>query len=1060
VKQIMVGTLFVCSLFGQNAEVSGFVRDASGAVIPAAKVRVINQDTATERVTTPDGSGLYSVPALPPGHYRMTASADGFETESRNDITVETAQDVRIDFTLKIGTSKEVVTVSGNQIYLNQSDATVSTVVDRQFVENIPLNGETLQSLLTLVPGVSMVPGSGQVGYQGEITVNGQRTEANYFTVDGVSANSGAKIDNETGGAGYSGAIPGMTIIGTTQTMVSLDDLQEFRAATSTYSAEFGRTPGGQFAFTTRSGTNSYHGTLFDDFRNDALDAANWFNHYYNPAIDVLNTPNDFPKAAERQNDFGGTVGGPVKIPGLYDGKDKTFIFVSYEGMRLVQPVPPSNWVVPDLAMRAAAPAALRPFLNAYAIQNGSELTQSPGLANYILVYSEPSGVDSASVRIDHSFGNKLQVFARYADSPSGGWYFNDLPIHDNIRVNTQSITLGATSMITPTQTNELRFNFTYNASGEHEIASNFGGAVPISVGIVDGPNGQPLNPIGSQLTFRTYFTTGGKAEFELEGNDYDQYQYNLTDTYHLTHGAHALKLGVDWRRIATYAVPSITKEEVEFTDEAQVLANAASTVENVPHAIVKSEPVFTNFSAFVQDEWKVAPRLSLSLGLRWDVNPPPGNEIGYLPYTLNQISNLATATLSPTNTPLYKTQRTGFAPRFGLAYQLAGSSGHETVLRAGAGLFYDLNSLLSSTGFSNYIGFATSVSYSGVPFPLTPAQLTLPPVSLAPPYDESVLAFDPNLRLPYTLQWNVALEQRLGRNQTLTASYVASLGKDLITQFEYSPQALGNANFAASSVADVVSNQGYSSYNALQVKFQRDLAHGLQMLASYTWSHSIDDATSNFLLDELLRGSSDFDIRQNFQAAFTYSVPGSYSNPILAHLLKYWGLDGRISARSALPLDLVGSTGIDPVTQAVLNYEPNIVPGQPLYLYGPQLVDGQMINPPGGRVININAFSAAPANVNGDSGRNLVRGFGAFQVDAAVRRDFSITERIKLQFRAEAFNVFNHPQFSGVDGTLTDGNGQFGWASTTLNNAGSALSPLFVQGGPRSIQLALKLRF
>jgi hypothetical protein len=328
----MLGTFFVCSLFGQNAEISGFVRDASDAVVPAARVRVINQDTASERATTPDGSGLYSVPALPPGRYRMTVSADGFESESRNDITVETAQNVRIDFTLKIGASKEVVTVNGNQSYVNQSDATVSTMVDRQFVENVPLNGRTLQSLLTLVPGVATVPGSGQVGYQGEITVNGQRTESNYFTVDGVSANSGAKIDNETGGAGYSGAIPGMTIIGTTQTMVSLDDLQEFRAATSTYSAEFGRTPGGQFAFTTRSGTNSYHGTLFDYFRNDALDAANWFNHYYNPAIDVLNTPNDFPKAAERQNDFGGTVGGPVDIPGLYNGEDKTFFFLFLRG--------------------------------------------------------------------------------------------------------------------------------------------------------------------------------------------------------------------------------------------------------------------------------------------------------------------------------------------------------------------------------------------------------------------------------------------------------------------------------------------------------------------------------------------------------------------------------------------------------------------------------------------------------------------------------------------------------------------------------------------------------
>jgi Carboxypeptidase regulatory-like domain/TonB dependent receptor len=1036
------------------------VRDASSAAIPGAKVSVTNQDTAADRATKADGSGLYSVPALPPGRYRMTVSADGFQTQSRDNIKIETGQTASIDFDLKIGASKDVVTVNGSQIYINQSDATVSTVIDRQFVENTPLNGRTLQSLMTLVPGVSIQPGSGQVGYKGEITVDGQRTESNYFTVDGVSANSGAKIDNETGGAGYSGAIPGMTIIGTTQSMVSLDALQEFRASTSTYAADQGRTPGGQFAFTTRSGANSIHGTLFDFFRNNDLDAANWFNHYYNPAIDVLNTPNDFPKSAEHQNDFGGTLGGPVNIPHLYHGKDKTFFFFSYEGMRLIQPVPPSDKVVPDKAMRLAAPAVLQPFLNAYSIQNGSELTQSPGLANYILVYSEPSSIDAASVRIEHSFGSKLQLFGRYAYTPSGGWYFNDLPIHDNIRVNVQSVTLGATSMITPTQTNEFRFNFTYNTSGEHEIASNFGGATPISVSIVDGPNGQPLNPIGSQLTFRTYFTTGGKAEFELEGNDYDQYQYNVVDTYHWTHGAHAVRFGVDWRRISTLAIPSLNKEEVQFASEAQVLANAAGVVENVPHSILKSEPVFTNLSAFVQDEWKVAPRLSLSLGLRWDVNPPPGNEMGYLPYTLNQISNLATATLAPTNTPLYKTQWTGFAPRFGLAYQLGHSSGHETVLRAGAGLFYDLNSLLASSGFSTFIGFDTSVKYAGVPFPLTPSQLTLPPVSLATPYNQSVLAFDPNLRLPYTIHWNVALEQRLGRSQTLTASYVGSLGQDLLTEFQYAPQALGNTNFASGSDADVVANRASSSYDALQVKFQRDIAHGLQVLASYTWSHSIDNASNNFLLNELLRASSDFDIRQNFQAAFTYNVPGSYSNPILAGLLKYWGLDSHISARTAIPFDLVGSNGTDPVTQATLNYEPNLVPGQPVYLSGPQLVDGQMINTPGGRVVNINAFSAAPANVNGDTPRNFVRGFGASQVDMAVRRDFSFNERLKLQFRAEAFNVFNHPQFGAIDGTLTDGNGQFGWASTTLNNEGGALSPLYAQGGPRSLQLSLKLRF
>ncbi len=435
-KLIMLGTLCACSLFGQNAQISGFVKDSSDAVIPTAKIQVTNQDTATERATTPDGSGLYVVPALPPGHYRMTVSADGFETQSRDNITVETAQNVRLDFAMKVGASKEVVTVNGDQINVNQSDATVSTVIDRQFVENIPLNGRSLQNLLTIVPGVATVPGAGQVGYGGEITVNGQRTESNYFTVDGVSANSGAKIDNETGGAGFSGSVPGMTIIGTTQSMVSLDDLQEFRALTSTYSAEYGRTPGGQFAFTTRSGTNTWHGSLFDYFRNDDLDATDFFNNYYG-----------YPKTAERQNDFGGTLGGPVIIPHVYNGKDKTFFFFNYEGLRLISPVPASLWVVPDLSMRKLAPAVLQPFLNGFPIPNGPELPQSPGLAYYTLTYSQPSSLDSVSVRIDHSFSEKFQIFGRYANTPSSGWYFNDVPIHDNIEANVQSVTLGATSM-------------------------------------------------------------------------------------------------------------------------------------------------------------------------------------------------------------------------------------------------------------------------------------------------------------------------------------------------------------------------------------------------------------------------------------------------------------------------------------------------------------------------------------------------------------------------------------------------------------------------------------
>ncbi len=1077
---IFFGALFACPAFSQTAEISGSIRDASNALISNAKITVINQDTAAERTTVTDKAGLYTVPALLPGRYRMTASASGFETQSRDSIKVETAQKVNIDFTLKIGAGKEVVTVNGDQIYINQSDAAVSTIIDRQFVENIPLNGRSFQSLLTLVPGVATVPGSGQVGYQGEITVDGQRTESNYFTVDGVSVNSGAKIDNETGGAGYSGAVPGMTISGTTQSMVSLDDLEEFRASTSTYSADQGRTPGGQFSFTTRSGTNKWHGSLSEYFRNDDLDSSNWFNGYCNAITDSndCKTFVPFPKGAEKQNDFGGTLGGPILIPHLYNGKDKTFFFLSYEGLRLIQPVPPSTWVVPDTAMRLAAPAVLQPFLNAYAVQNGGEMTQSPGLAYYNLVYSKPSNLDSGSVRIDHSFGDKLKIFGRYANTPSYGWYFNDLPIHDNIKANVQSITVGATSVFTPTQTNELRANFTSNDSGENEQASNFGGAVPISVGIVDGPDGNPLQPLGSQLTFRTYFDTGGKAEFELEGNDYNQHQYNVTDSYYWTHGTHAFKFGMDWRSISTYAIPSINKEEVEFHNRDEVLANAPGVIENVPHAILKSEPVYVNFSAFAQDEWKVTPRLSLSLGVRWDVNPPPTNAIGYLPYTLNEITDLTTATLAPKNTPLWQTDWHAFSPRLGVAYRLGQSSGRETVLRAGAGLFYDLGTVFTSNGFSTYMGFDSIQAYSNdiedypnapilYPFPLTPVQMTLPPVNTSAPYNMSVLAIDPHLQMPYTLHWNLAVEQSLGRDQTLTVNYVASHGQDLLAEIRYDLGTAGstyyNPNFASSSVADVVANRASSAYDSLQVKFQRKISHGLQALAAYTWSHSIDNASSNLTVMELLRGNSDFDLRQNFQAALTYTVPGNYSNRVVAGLLKYWMLDSRISARSGFPVDLSGSQVTDPVTDAELNYEPNFVPGQPLYVS--TATDGvHTANAPKGRAFNINAFTEALDTngnpVNGNVPRNFMRGFGEFQVDMGLARDFALVKKLKLQFKTEAFNVFNHPVMGAMDGTLSDGPGVFGFASGSLNNQGGAESALYQAGGPRSLQLALKLIF
>ncbi len=303
---------FIPSANAQTASLSGLVSDSTGAVVRGAEVTFTNERTKTVSHAKTNSAGIYSLPFLQPGQYTLTAEYPGFKRYQRTGVTIDVAQNLNVDVRLQVGGESQSVTVDGSGSAINTTDSSVSTVIDRQFVENIPLNGRSFQPLMTLVPGVSVVPSV--EGRSGELTVNGQRTEANYFTVDGVSATTGANPTSPGYSAGYGGSLPGETTLGTTQSLISIDALQEFRATTSTYSAEYGRSPGGQFTFTSRSGTNEWHGTAFDYFRNDALDANNWFNNYYG-----------LPRQAERQNDFGGVFGGPVRIPGLYSGRDRTF---------------------------------------------------------------------------------------------------------------------------------------------------------------------------------------------------------------------------------------------------------------------------------------------------------------------------------------------------------------------------------------------------------------------------------------------------------------------------------------------------------------------------------------------------------------------------------------------------------------------------------------------------------------------------------------------------------------------------------------------------------------
>lgn len=320
--------------YGQDAQIQGRVSDSTGAVIPKAVVRVVDQQTNTVRKTATNEAGQYTVAGLTPSQYKVFVSAPGFVDTVSSAITLNVGQNATLDFALKIGNASAQVVVNGSGAAINTSDASVSTVIGRQFVSKIPLNGRSFQTLIMLSPGV--VTSTPQGDDDGGFSVNGQRTNSNRWYVDDLSAENAAY---DWGGTSTSGTAASTTSLGTTQAMIPVDALQEFRISTSSTSAEYGRGAGAQISMQSRSGTNTYHGDLYDYLRNYAFDANDWFNTYSDPVI---------PRPAERQNDFGGALGGPVSIPFLFSGKNRLFFFGAYEGVRLTLPQNATIYYVPS----------------------------------------------------------------------------------------------------------------------------------------------------------------------------------------------------------------------------------------------------------------------------------------------------------------------------------------------------------------------------------------------------------------------------------------------------------------------------------------------------------------------------------------------------------------------------------------------------------------------------------------------------------------------------------------------------------------------------------------
>lgn len=921
--------LLTLTAFGQSstATLSGTVEDQNGQVIPNATVTISDLAKGLERKAVTNSSGGFTFALLPASTYNVLVESAGFATVRLTDIVLNVGDQKAVQVALKVGDVNAAIEVRPDASLIDESPA-VATVVDREFVENLPLNGRSFQSLITLTPGVVTVP-SGSTNATGQFSINGQRASANSFIVDGVSANFGA-APNTLPGLQTSGNLPALTTSGTTQSLVSVDALQEFTVQTSSYSAEFGRQPGGQISIVTRSGGNDFHGSLFNYLRNEVFDANDWFANRAGQ-----------PRPPLRQNDFGGTFSGPLFLPRFgeggnswHSGKDRTFFFFSYEGLRLRLPkFALTN--VPTLVFRQTAPSGVQPILNAFPLPNGRDLGN--GLAEFVTTYSDSADLNATSLRIDHAFNKLLTLFARVNYAPSDD--ITRVPVNlSNLSTNklkTQTLTFGATISPKSHIANDFRVNYSNNEAIAKLSQDSFNGAIPVPRAALIPSQYDSSSAQGAVSLLFPGNTSTSTPQVAITGDFLtSQRQFNLVNNFSYNNGSHQLKFGLDYRRLSPVSDLNSYLLSSFFFSNQQVLNSTAAFAVVVNFALAK--PIYINFSAYGTDTWKLSKRFTLSFGLRWEVNPAPRETLGNNPLALTTVDNLSAAQLAPSGTSLWRTTYSNFAPRIGVAYNLSQVPGRETVVRGGFGVYYDTGNDLGSTVFSGF-PFVRNRFVPNLTYPLSPLQTAPPPSpSLTPPYP-SFSAFDPALKLPYTLQWNVAVEQSLGKNQTATVSYVAAAGRKLLQRRLLSLTSI-NPNF---TLLNLTTNSASSDYHALQAQFQRRLSRGLQALVSYTWSHAIDDDSESSGVALPQRGNASFDLRHNFAAAFTYDIPRPSVNRVANVITRGWSIDTTINWRSALPVDLIANSTFSPGDGSLIFIRPNVNPGVPLYTDDPSSPGG-----------------------------------------------------------------------------------------------------------------------
>jgi len=1000
----MVVALSVAPARAQRyGEVFGRIVDSSQGGVSDASITIVDEDTGFRRAAQSETGGAYAIGSLAPGSYKITVRKEGFRPVMKFGVKVSTGAAAREDFQLALGSMEESVTVVGTAPALERPDASAGGQFDLDEAGQLPLNGRGVITLLELIPGTNVIPATR--GDAGQFTTSGMRPNTNLFTVDGVSANTGVSaggLPAQSSG----GALPSLSAFGSLDSMISVEAVQEFKLQTSTAVAEFGRMPGASIALSSRAGTDQFHGTAVFRYRNQYMGANDWFANQAG-----------YPRAPLGYEDFAPSFGGPLK-------RNRTFFFLSYENIWLNQPymykVP-----APSADTRLAVSPAERAVLNLFPQPNQGALGTDTGL--WTGQINRPAGLTSGSARIDQAVTPRVTVFARYSDSPS----HNDfgMPQVNHLDLRAQSLTLGLNARPSARTVLDVRVN--ESQSSADSIWTDTTGSNAPGCALATLASGFfPSDTVTCDSLVRFSINGVGEAISGREGSR-RQRQFQIVPTAGLNLGRHSIKLGADYRRIL-----AIRRDPTGSTNLIDESADTLTLLQNwwsAYAAPVNANAAVAELSVWLQDTWQVSSRLTVAAGLRWEFSPAPNVSANFLDPTTNG--------LVLNRQPLWPTSYHDYAPRLGLAWRLTKDG--RTVLRAGGGLFYD-SSMSIATDLINGGPFNASKLTSNISL-IASSSLTF--------------GFEQGLKLPQVRQWNVSLEHGFGTHDEISLGYVGSSGRELIRR------EAGGAGSIGQSYAALTTDHGASSYDALEAQYRRHVARGLDAVASYAWSHSLDNDSSDAFLLWCASGagiggdhaSSDFDLRHSLTAAVSYQLAPPASPGFAARLVGGWAFDAIVHARTGFPITLQQQEEIDAI--GVVNaYRPDWVYGQPLWI--------SEANAPGGKTLNPAAFSV-PGTYNtaqGNLGRNVPSGFGMEQVDLSLKREFHFGEQRGIQFRLEAFNAFNHANFADpikfLDSPL------FGQSTSMLNtmlgtgSSGSGLAPILQIGGPRSVQLSVRLHF